>query len=208
MAGVAPTQGTPVPAAGGPFRGGTGGPNVARTLDLEEGEGYTPLPSETEAREGVDPQIGFRPWVPPGIGLDRQLELLVEERVRTALANITPDRDALREARIQADIYRQENERLTCRSPARTDGPSPSIHRNIQPREYSPRGNVGPSKWLYQMELYFEYARVPEDDRVRHAMILLKDAAEAWWRSHMMDTTDRHGAPTAERITSWKVSLL
>ena len=53
------------------------------------------------------------------------------------------------------------------------------------------------------MALFFEYAKIPEVDRVRHGMILLKDAAESWWQAHIRDTSDPEGNPTAGRITTW-----
>jgi hypothetical protein len=74
----------------------------------------------------------------------------------------------------------------------------------IQPREYSPKGGVGPGKWLFHMSMYFEYAHVTGDDRVFHGAILLRDAAESWWRAHVLETTTPAGEATAERITTWE----
>ena len=55
------------------------------------------------------------------------------------------------------------------------------------------------------MSMYFEYAHVANADRVSHGAIFLRDAAEAWWRSHVLSTTDGQDNPTAERITTWEV---
>ena len=48
------------------------------------------------------------------------------------------------------------------------------------------------------MNLYFEYARVTGDDRVFHGAILLRDAAESWWRAHVLETTTPTGEATAD----------
>ena len=53
------------------------------------------------------------------------------------------------------------------------------------------------------MDPYFKYAHVHEDDRVDHGVILLRDAAESWWRSHVVSTTDPQGSPTDGRLVTW-----
>ena len=42
------------------------------------------------------------------------------------------------------------------------------------------------------------------DDRVSHGTMLLRDAAEAWWRAHVLETTGADGTGGPERITTWK----
>ena len=59
---------------------------------------------------------------------------------------------------------------------------------------------MGPAKRIFHMGMYFEYAHVTGDDRVHHGTILLRDAAEAWWRSNVLATTDERGDATIERI--------
>ena len=54
------------------------------------------------------------------------------------------------------------------------------------------------------MEMYFEYAHISGDDRVSHGTMLLRDAAEAWWRAHVLETTGSDGTGKPERITTWK----
>jgi hypothetical protein len=39
---------------------------------------------------------------------------------------------------------------------------------------------------------------------VFHGAILLRDAAESWWRAHVLETTTPAGEATAERITTWE----
>ena len=193
-----------------------GGHNVR----LEEGAGFTPVSVFQPSTAGENPTrpVSFRdwPWNAPLSDADirRQVELLMDERGQATLATQSPTADAdlrVAQARIEfleneRDLLRRLADRPAARPSASSDGPSSSGPFKVsQPREYSPRGNVGPSKWLMHMALYFEYARTPEEDRVRHAMILLKDAAESWWQSHMRDTTDADGHPTADRIATWPV---
>ena len=88
--------------------------------------------------------------------------------------------------------------------PARVVGSSGTGGRHVAPREYSPKNGVGPGKWLFHMEMYFEYAHISGDDRVSHGTMLLRDAAEAWWRAHVLETTGADGTGGPERITTWK----
>ena len=73
----------------------------------------------------------------------------------------------------------------------------------VMPREYSPKGGVGPAKWLFHIEMYFECTLIFGDDRVKYGAVHLRDAAEAWWRSHVVDTTTADGVPAVGRIITW-----
>ena len=177
----------------------------------EVGEGvgrtHTPPPtgSEWELDTPLDPPLrtyARRERVP-------EIERAVEELMHSTL---TPIQEDLREAR--ARLERSEREREILEVMVRTNtspvGPAAGPERRtqsggkaIQPREFSPKGNVGPAKWLFHMDLYFEYAHVYGNDRVHHGAILLRDAAESWWRSHVVATTDPQGAPTDGRLITW-----
>ena len=54
------------------------------------------------------------------------------------------------------------------------------------------------------MEMFFEYAHISGNDRVSQGTMLLRDAAEAWWRAHVLETTGSDGTGNAERITTWE----
>jgi hypothetical protein len=200
---------------------GTAGPSEVRALDptVQEDftredvlEGWETTPPGSIVDEPARP-LDRRSWIPQGSELDRQVRLLVDEKVRAALASSpsTPAEERLRFAELRIDMMERERlllqrlvDRSTDRPPApRTDGRTGGNLKTSPPKEYSPKSNTGPSKWLFQMEMFFEYASVPEEDKVRHAMIQLKDAAEAWWRSHILETTDSQGLPTADRLTAW-----
>ena len=75
--------------------------------------------------------------------------------------------------------------------------------RNFVPPEYTPRDAVGPTQWLYHMDLYFEYAKVPESERIISGVMRLRDAATSWWKTHVLSTTNGDGTPTAGRIVTW-----
>ena len=145
--------------------------------------------------------------------MQREIERLVVENARMRNAHMS-DQEELRDARTRLEM--QERERNVLESLARSSisgagaGPTvvtevraPSGGKIAQPREYSPKGGVGPAKWLFHMDLYFKYAHVHEDDRVDHGVILLRDAAESWWRSHIVSTTDPQGNPTDGRLVTW-----
>ena len=177
--------------------------------EIGEGVGrtHTPPPtgSEWELDTPLDPPLrtyARRERVP-------EIERAVEELMHSTL---TPIQEDLREAR--ARLERSEREREILEVMVRTNtspvGPAAGPERRtqsggkaIQPREFSPKGNVGPAKWLFHMDLYFEYAHVYGNDRVHHGAILLRDAAESWWRSHVVATTDPQGAPTDGRLITW-----
>ena len=138
----------------------------------------------------------------PRVPLDVDWE--VDERVSATLA---PMEDRLREAEELLQKANRDNETLEVlmrATPPRGGtaptgaerGPTSSPGKHIQPREYSHRGGVGPAKWLFHMGMYFEYAHVSNADRVHHGAIFLRDAAEAWWRSHVLHTTDGEERPT------------
>ena len=113
--------------------------------------------------------------------------------------------EELREARSR--LERSERDREATNLRGGPSGPEPRVAPTggkIQPREYSPRGGVGPGKWLFHMNLYFEYAHVTGDHRVFHGAILLRDAAESWWRAHVLETTTPAGEATADRIITWE----
>ena len=230
-----PVQRRPGPTRPPPFMEMAGGPlggvarerDVSRSLeeDLDIEAGGIRSPPGVWAVPGR-PTPGYGPWEPaqPGAAaeVERQLALLVEQRVQAALAAASPseelrlaqeralafERQAFQERIASLERERDLLERLANRPQAgpaeRHEGQSSSSNFKVtQPREYSPRGGVGPSKWLMHMALFFEYAKIPEVDRVRHGMILLKDAAESWWQAHIRDTSDPEGNPTAGRITTW-----
>ena len=150
---------------------------------------------------------------PEGSEMDHLVQRLADLQANGDVAatrlSATEERLRFSEQRAQflereSDLLRQINDRHTGAGPStraevRTSGPL----KTAPPKEYSHRNNIGPSKWLFQMEMYFEYASIPEGEKVRHAMIQLKDAAEAWWRSHIQETSDSQGLPTADRMTAW-----
>ena len=86
----------------------------------------------------------------------------------------------------------------------RVSGSAGTGGRSIAPREYSPRNGVGPRKWFFHMEMFFEYAHISGDDRVSQATILLHDAAEAWWTAPVLETTGADGTDQSDRITTWE----
>ena len=150
---------------------------------------------------------------PRMLGPLRDVDREVEERV---LATVGPIEERLRDAELRLERANRDNEMLEVimrtvpqrggtGSTGGGGGPTSTPGKHIQPREYSPRGGVGPAKWLFHMGMYFEYAHVADGDRVYHGAIFLRDAAEAWWRAHVLDTTDVTNEPTADRITSWEV---
>ena len=106
---------------------------------------------------------------------------------------------------------REVLEVLVRSSPQRDAAPSPESGarssqnggKAVVPREYSPKGGVGPAKWLFHIEMYFECTLIFGDDRVKYGAVHLRDAAEAWWRSHVVDTTTSDGEPAVGRITTW-----
>ena len=171
-----------------------------------------PAPS-TESRPS-DPSERSRPTDPlNGSQMDRMIQQLVDERASTELAtsrlSASEERVRMADLRIhfmerEQDLLRQLAESRAEQVPqARPEGRTSGPLKTSPPKEYTPRNNMGPSKWLFQMEMYFEYASIPEGEKVKHAMIQLKDAAEAWWRSHIIETTDPQGNPTPDRLTTW-----
>ena len=134
-------------------------------------------------------------------------------------ANLAPMEEQLRDAQERLERATRDNETLEvmvrASSPGGGRGPTggerpqqSSPGKSIQPREYSPRGGVGPARWLFHMGMYFEYSHVANADRVHHGAIFLRDAAEAWWRAHVLSTTDENERPTADRITTWDMFRL
>ena len=75
--------------------------------------------------------------------------------------------------------------------------------RNFVPPEYTPRDAIGPTQWLYHMDLFFEYAKVPESEKVISGVMRLQDAATSWWKTHVLSTINEDGTPTAGRILTW-----
>jgi hypothetical protein len=139
---------------------------------------------------------------------DYDLDREVEERVRAHLARLGPLEEELREARIRLDRDR-ELLGVLMQAPVRgVQGVPPARMvpaggKSLAPREYSPKGGVGPGKWLFHLEMYFTYTGVDGDDRVHHGAILLRDAAESWWRAHVLETTTPEGGVAAGRIVTW-----
>ena len=141
---------------------------------------------------------------------DRGQEVVAEEEI----IHLSPQDNELRELR--HSLEKSERARETLETMLRVlpqggaaqgsgnHGGTFSGSKAIKPREYSPKGGVGSAKWMFHMEMFFEYARIYGVDRVRHATFLLRDAAEAWWREHVLETTTASGGTTAERITTWE----
>ena len=141
-----------------------------------------------------------------GYDLDRE----VEERVRAHLARLAPLEDELREARIRLERDRElmgavasapAQGGASATAPTRV---APAGAKTIAPREYSPKGGVGPGKWLFHLEMYFTCSYVTGEDRVHQGAMLLRDAAEAWWRAHVLETTTPEGTAAAGRIVTWE----
>ena len=185
----------------------TGGPSDARDPDPAVDEEFVLV------AEPGPPDESQSPVPPAGSDLDRLVQRLAASQANEELA--TTRRRAVDERLRFADLRIQMMERerdllqqLADRpiheaSQARPEGRTGGPLKTSTPPPYSPRNNIGPSKWLFQMEMYFDYASISDGEKVWHAMIQLKDAAEAWWRSHILDTTDSQGLPTAERLTAW-----
>ena len=141
-----------------------------------------------------------------GYDLDRE----VEERVRAHLARLAPLEDELREARIWLERDRElmgavasapGQGRAPAAAPARV---APAGAKTIAPREYSLKGGVGPGKWLFHLEMYFTCSYMTGEDRVHQGAMLLRDAAEAWWRAHVLETTTPEGTAATGRIVTWE----
>ena len=192
-------------------RGGTRGV----IPEVWAGTSLPPSPFVALGEEGIDPAGDSPPrtWGERRPRVPRDVDREVDERVSATLA---PMEDRLREAEERLQKANRDNETLEVlmrATPPRGGtaptgaerGPTSSPGKHIQPREYSPRGGVGPAKWLFHMGMYFEYAHVSNADRVHHGAIFLRDAAEAWWRSHVLHTTDGEERPTADRIATWEV---
>ena len=187
------------------------------TPETWEGIGLPPSPVAS-APESMDAPVDPPPLRvyarrPRDPDLSRNLELEMGEQ---ELPITAPIEERFREAQERLERANRENEMLMVMmrvNPPRggadttgvAGGHASTPGKGIQPREYSPRGGVGPAKWLFHMGMYFEYAHVADGDRVYHGAIFLRDAAEAWWRAHVLATTDDHGDPTAERITEWEI---
>ena len=125
-----------------------------------------------------------------------------DERVRIAVAAQVPAASSTdeREERLkiqeaQLEVYRSRDNN----SDGRSGG------KNLTPPTYSPTTYEGPTQWLYDMELYFNYAKVKSKDKVDQALMVLRDGAKAWYQTHCLNTRDGQGRPTAERMTDWDV---
>ena len=57
--------------------------------------------------------------------------------------------------------------------------------------------------WCFQLQIYFEAARVPPSHQVTTAVTFLRESAELWWMEHVSKTTDERMQPTEDRITSF-----
>ena len=121
-----------------------------------------------------------------------------DERVRIAVASqVAPasstdereERIRLQEA--QLEVYRSKD----INSDNRSGG------KHLTPPIYSPTTYEGPTQWLFDMELYFNYAKVKDKDKVDQALMVLRDGANAWYQTHCLATRDGQGRPTAERMT-------
>ncbi len=95
--------------------------------------------------------------------LHRDVDREVDERVSASLA---PMEERLRETQERLERSNRDNEMLEVMlraTPPRGGmgptgderGHASSPGKNIQPREYSPRGGVGPAKWLFHTGMYF-----------------------------------------------------
>ena len=206
-------------------QGANTGPSTVETELMGEppelslaGESVGPTHGSPSTGPVEEPSTPLGPWTHADNRREqelrqREIERLVVENARMRNAHMS-DQEELRDARTRLEM--QERERNVLESLARSSisgagaGPTvvtevraPSGGKIAQPREYSPKGGVGPAKWLFHMDLYFKYAHVHEDDRVDHGVILLRDAAESWWRSHIVSTTDPRGNPTDGRLVTW-----
>ena len=208
-----------------------GGDVPARVVPLEEGETSaqgaarggqgegSAHAAEARAPDTSPPRSGFDVQLPtlmesPSSGHGRRgradaWDADMEERLRARLERLETMEEELREARILLNRDRELMGAMVhvpggggpSGAPARS-GPAGS--KNIVPREYSPKGGVGPGKWLFHLEMYFNYGFVTGEDRVHHGAMLLRDAAESWWRSHVIETTTPDGGPAAGRIRTWE----
>ena len=156
---------------------------------VETGEAETSARGVPEVPPEVWTGIGLppSPFVAPGEGegdaagatpslawggrrprLDRDVDREIEERLS---ANLVPMEQRLQEVQEQLAKVTRDNETLEvimrATPPRGGTGPTggergqtSSPGKNMQPRDYSPRGGVGPAKWLFHMGMYFEYAHV------------------------------------------------
>ena len=162
--------------------------------ELEEGTPEDAPPMEA-ARRDLRAALGSR----HGAGIGGEPLASMEERLREANEKLE-----------KSERARETLETMMRVSPqggggaARVGGSVGTGGRSIAPREYSSRNGVGPGKWFFHMEMFFEYAHISGAERVSQATMLLRDAAEAWWRSHVVETTGADGTDQSDRITTWE----
>ena len=220
MAGPRPER-DPVTGAAGTVVGEASGRGAASEIEeLSEGEFgglATPLPPQSTVSGVVFGEFeeATPENAPPAEAARRDLRAALG-RVDGAGNEADASSLLVEELRaIRISLAKSERERETLETllkvssqgvggPARVVGSSGTGGRYVAPREYSPKNGVGPGKWLFHMEMYFEYAHISGDDRVSHGTMLLRDAAEAWWRAHVLETTGADGTGGPERITTWK----
>ena len=96
---------------------------------------------------------------------------LAQERALAAERELYQERIASLER--ERDLLERIASRPQPGPAERPEGQSSGSNFKVtQPREYSPRGGVGPPKWLMHMALFFDYAKIPEGDRpTRHDIV-------------------------------------
>ena len=218
MAGPRP-EGDPVAGAAGTVGGASGREAASEIEELLEGEfgGLATPPLPHSPLSGVtfgELEEGTPEDAPPmeaarrdlraalgssGAGIEGESSASMEERLREANEKLE-----------KSERARETLETMMRVSPqggggaVRVSGSVGSGGRSIAPREYSPRNGVGPGKWFFHMEMFFQYAHISDGDKVGQATMLLRDAAEAWWRSHVVETTGADGTAQSDRITTWE----
>ena len=162
--------------------------------ELEEGTPDDTPPMEA-ARRDLRAALGSN----VGAGIGGESSASMEERLREANEKLEKSERARETLKTMMRVSPQGGG-----GAARVTGASGAGGRSIAPREYSPRNGVGPGKWFFHMEMFFQYAHIPDGDKVDQATMLLRDAAEAWWRSHVVETTGADGTDQPDRITTWE----
>ena len=156
----------------------------------------SPLKSPRSMRDSIEGEINRR--------MEDRLAILVaefESRLRIERAA----REAQTPPPDNSSLVSALKEAFVPRSAASAEGADGrySGGKNFIPPDYTPRDQVGPTQFLYHMDRFFEYAKVPESERVIAGVMRLRDAASSWWKTHLLVTSDENGEPTAGRIVAW-----
>ena len=201
----------PTPTAGGV-------PPGAEQLETGQGSG-TVGGRRPRVAPSPDPGPGSEPDISPPespLSMRDSIEREMNRRLEARLAILTAEFDsrmrierASREAQTPPpghnDLVSALKEAFVPRATAGAEGSAASYSggKNFVPPDYTPRDQVGPTQFLYHMDRFFEYAKVPESERVIAGVMRLRDAASSWWKTHLLVTTDENGNPTGERIVAW-----